>query len=71
MHIKCGSIEFGLGSGFVIEMTEAVGAARQCCGQPGRPDMAHAGRDVADADADPSIVAAVCAGAVDGERVVQ
>ena len=24
MHTKCGSIEFGLGRGFGIEMTEAV-----------------------------------------------
>ena len=48
MDGKRGIVEFGLRRGFVIKMVEAVGAPRQGRRQPGRPDMAHGGRDVAD-----------------------
>ena len=59
MHGKRGIVEFGLGRRLVVEMIEAVGAPRQCRGQPGRPDMAHAGRNVANADANPPVVASL------------
>jgi hypothetical protein len=71
MRGKCRIIQFRLGCGFMIEMVEAVGAPRQRHRQPGRPDMAHPGRDVADADADTPIAAIVRAGAVRDQRVVQ
>jgi len=71
VHSKRGLIEFGLGRRLVVEMGEAVGAPRQCRGQPGRPDMMHAGRNVADADTDPPVVAPVRARTVHGQRVVQ
>ena len=71
MRGKRGVIELGLGRGFVIEVIEA---AR--CPAPGSPrvgsgHMAHARRDVADADADAPVIAPVRAGAVHGERVIE
>jgi|HubBroStandDraft_6_1064221.scaffolds.fasta_scaffold718940_2 hypothetical protein len=71
MHGKRCFIEFGLGRRFVIEMVEAVGAPNQGRRQPGRPDLAQACRDIADADADAPVVAPVRAGAVRGQRVMQ
>jgi hypothetical protein len=59
VHSKRGIIEFGLGRRLMVEMVEAVGAPRQCRRQPGRPVMVHAGRNVADAYADPPAVALV------------
>src|ERR1700710_2229566 len=64
-------VQVASGARLVFEMIVAVMAADQGCRQPRWADMADAGGNVADANADPVVVTGVGIRRVDGKRVVQ
>ena len=66
-----GVIRVGGRGGFVIEVPEPVLTAHQGRRQPRRPDMAHPGRDIAEPDPDPPLVARIDSGTMHRQRVVE